>query len=273
MAVNATGGGGGGSPTTCQSTWSCTGWSSCSNNLESRTCTDLNHCSGAIRPEETRTCSVAGGSDEEPQLVEPTTPPPGIYGAGSLIRTPDSSAFYYIGTDYKKYVFPDEKTFFTWFADFDIVQWVPVAELDKYGIGGTMTYRGGTYLVKTPDTNKVYAVEGRGRLYWIADEATAVRLYGSNWAARVRDVIPGYFASTYTNTNEVLTGYPNGTILKYQNEFYLVVNRSSIRKVTADGLRVNRFLDSLAVEVSSLANYSLRSDDISAKEVNYYYLR
>ena len=42
---------------TCIPNWSCTPWSPCINNTQTRTCTDLNQCPNATPPIQTRTCT------------------------------------------------------------------------------------------------------------------------------------------------------------------------------------------------------------------------
>jgi len=43
---------------TCSVKWSCSNWSACTNNQQSRTCTDLNSCAGAIAPSLTQWCQT-----------------------------------------------------------------------------------------------------------------------------------------------------------------------------------------------------------------------
>jgi fibronectin type 3 domain-containing protein len=56
------GGGGGGGSTTkkeCKEEWSCSGWYSCINNIQARTCVDINNCRTNInKPKETRACGA-----------------------------------------------------------------------------------------------------------------------------------------------------------------------------------------------------------------------
>ncbi|RLG12597.1 hypothetical protein DRN73_01930 [Candidatus Pacearchaeota archaeon] len=63
------GGGGGGS--TCIENWSCSNWSICINNLQSRTCNDLNNC-GTIKnkPNETQNCSSSYTSNHKKKTRE-----------------------------------------------------------------------------------------------------------------------------------------------------------------------------------------------------------
>jgi len=262
----------------CQPDWTCGDWSSCDKDgQQTRVCADNKKCVGDIfQPIMIQPCGSTGnevGGSDEPPIVPPVGNSPGNYFAGDLLRTPSSEAVYYIGSDYKKYVFPDAKTYYSWFANFDPVIWVTVEELDKYDIGGTMTYKPGTYMVKTVDTNKVYVVEGRGRLYKIPDEKTAASLYGANWAKQVRDVIPGYFASTYTQTGEVLSDYPKNTLLKYGSTYYLYLGANKVRKFSGDGLVINNFNPQLAVTIKSIAKYVVQLPEITQQEASFYFLR
>ena len=53
------------------------------------------------------------------------------------------------------------------------------AQLAAYAIGGNVTYRPGTRLVKIQSDPKVYAVDAHGVLRWVKTEAAAIALYGS----------------------------------------------------------------------------------------------
>jgi len=57
-------------PEICQEDWQCTDWSICSNQLQTRTCTDTNDCgTEEEKPGESRECDVVGGSEEEPEII------------------------------------------------------------------------------------------------------------------------------------------------------------------------------------------------------------
>lgn len=113
---------------------------------------------------------------------------------GSLIKA-SGPAVYYCGNDGKRYVFPTEKTFKTWYSDFSAVQTVSDTVLSTLPIGGNATYRPGVRLVKITTDPKVYAVDAGGLLRWLASESVAVQLYGSNWAKMVDDVPDAYFTN------------------------------------------------------------------------------
>ena len=105
---------------------------------------------------------------------------------GDLETTADS-AVYYVGSDGKRYAFPNAQTFFTWYADFATVKIVTAAELAALPLGGNVTYRPGTRLVKIVSDPKVYAVAAGGALRWLQSESVAADLYGATWAANEDD--------------------------------------------------------------------------------------
>jgi hypothetical protein len=117
--------------------------------------------------------------------------------SGSLIKA-SGPAVYYYGTDGKRYVFPNEATFKTWYADFSTVKTISDAELAAILIGGNVTYRPGVRLVKVTTDPKVYAVDAGGTLRHVASEAVAIGLYGSAWAKSVDDVPDPFFVNYKT---------------------------------------------------------------------------
>lgn len=126
----------------------------------------------------------------EPDPDEPPPPPPCI--AGTRIKGPTTAAVYYCGKDAKRYVFPDQHTYFSWYADFKGVVTVTADALAKAPIGGNVTYKPGS-LVKIQTDPKVYVVSKGGLLRWVPDEATAIAHFGTNWAKLVRDVPVVFF--------------------------------------------------------------------------------
>src|SRR3989339_594641 len=136
--------------------------------------------------------------------------------AGDLIKMDGLSSVYYLGADGKRYVFPNEATYFSWYSDFSGVVTVPQSELESYPLGANVTMRAGTKLVKITTNPKVYAVEPGGNLRPIPDETTAAALWGANWNQRIVDVPDAFFTNYTTLTNEVsATAYPAGSLVKY----------------------------------------------------------
>ncbi len=114
--------------------------------------------------------------------------------SGDLIKA-SLPAVYYYGADGSRYVFPDEKTYMTWYSDFSTVKTITDGELAAIPIGGNVTYRPGTKMVKITTDPKVYAVAANGTLRWVETESIANSLYGSDWASMVQDVSDPFFVN------------------------------------------------------------------------------
>lgn len=122
--------------------------------------------------------------------------------AGSLIRGQSLSAVYYYAKDGFRYVFPNDKTYFTWYENFDNVEWLTDADLGKIQIGGNVTYRPGVKMIKINSDPKTYAVSQNGNLHWVSTEAAAIALYGADWNKKIDDVPDGFF-SNYTMSTDI----------------------------------------------------------------------
>ncbi len=112
--------------------------------------------------------------------------------AASALIKGSSPAVYYVDEG-KRYVFPNEKVYFSWYADFSDVRTVSDDELASYLIGGNVTYKPGSRLVKLQSDPRVFAVGAGGRLRWLASEEAARGLYGSDWNKKVDDLSDAFF--------------------------------------------------------------------------------
>ncbi len=165
--------------------------------------------------------------------------------AGDLIKMDGLSSVYYLGADNKRYVFPNEQTYFSWYGDFSAVVTIPQSELESYSLAANVTIRPGTKLVKITTDPKVYAVESDGTLLHVPDEATAIALYGDNWAQRVIDV-PDAFFTNYTVSTETVsaTAYPEGSLIKTADAsaVYYIDATGNARQITTEAaFTSNRF--------------------------------
>jgi len=115
--------------------------------------------------------------------------------SGDLIRGESFSAVYYMGADGYRYVFPNDRTFFTWYDDFDDVRWISDADLATVQIGGNVTYKPGVKMIKINTDPKTYAVSEGGVLRHVGSEDLAVSLYGSSWNTMIDDVADGFFTN------------------------------------------------------------------------------
>lgn len=210
-------------------------------------------------------------------LLAPLSASAAIPGAGSLVKltcparadvNDPCRAVYYLATNGKRYVFPNQKAYNTWHKDFSGVVNLTFDELSSIGIGGNVVYRAGTRLVKITTDKNVYAVEPGGKLRKVPSEAVAAELYGSSWAQRVDDV-PDAFFTNYSIQSDVVSGkFPAGSLVKTAaSSDVWYVDSTTKRKVTADGLTANRFNNNFvittAVDFSSLT----AGTDLATSEV------
>lgn len=112
-----------------------------------------------------------------------------------LIRGQSYTAVYYYGADGFRYVFPNDKAYFTWYKDFSTVKWVSDADLTKIQIGGNVTYKPGVKMIKINSDPRVYVVAKGGLIRAVGSEAIAKALYGATWNKQIDDVADGFFTN------------------------------------------------------------------------------
>lgn len=115
--------------------------------------------------------------------------------SGSLIKSASSTAVYYCGADSKRYVFPNDKIYFSWYADFKKVTTITVDQLAAVPLGGNVTYRPGIKMVKIESLPNVYAIQKGGVLRWVQSPEIASALYGTDWKKKVDDISDAFFGS------------------------------------------------------------------------------
>lgn len=114
---------------------------------------------------------------------------------GDLIRGQSFTAVYYYGADGFRYVFPNDKTYFTWYKNFDSVKWVTDSDLTKIQIGGNVTYKPGARMIKINSDPRVYVISKGGLIRAIGSEEVAKALYGAKWNKQIDDVADGFFTN------------------------------------------------------------------------------
>ena len=115
--------------------------------------------------------------------------------SGSLIKNKTMSVVYYCGANGKRYGFPNENIYFSWYDDFDDVIEISDEALANIPLGGNVTYRPGVRMVKLESIPNVYLVEQGGLLRWIQSPSLATQLYGTNWAKNVHDLSDALFTN------------------------------------------------------------------------------
>jgi hypothetical protein len=131
---------------------------------------------------------------------------------GDLIKMDGLSSVYYLKGG-KRYVFPNEQTYFSWYSDWSGVKTVSASELQSYPLTANVVTRPGTDLVKITTDPTVYAVEPGGVLRSIVSEANAINLYGANWASMVRDVADSFFVNYSVGAPLTVGVFPVGTLV------------------------------------------------------------
>lgn len=188
--------------------------------------------------------------------------------AGDLIKA-SGAAVYYYASNGKRYVFPNQPTYKTWYADFSGVKTISDSQLASIMIGGNIVYRPGTRLVKITTDPKVYAVGPGGKLYWVQDEATAVKLYGSNWSQRIDDVSDAFFTNYMQTGMNVGDRHPDGQFIHYLSapeKKYLVWEGKKRMVTSTDAQNANRLRDEFLVALTDDVTYP-NGADLSSGEM------
>ena len=176
--------------------------------------------------------------------------------AGDLIKA-SGAAVYYYGDDGKRYVFPTESTYMSWYGDFSAVKTITDAELAAIAIGGNATVRPGTKLVKINTDPKTYAVSTGGVLRHVDSEARAITLYGDGWNQRIID-IPESFWVNYSTGDAVSSDvHPDGALVKYADASTVYLVEGGLKRaITGDAFTANRFKDADIVTIETSVSYS-----------------
>lgn len=113
----------------------------------------------------------------------------------NMLIKASTDAVYYCGADGKRYVFPNQRIYSTWFTDFSGVITITDAELANIPLGGNVNYRPGVKMVKIETDPKVYAVDRGGVLRHITTPEIATSMYGATWNKQVDDLSDAFFFS------------------------------------------------------------------------------
>ena len=191
--------------------------------------------------------------------------------SGDLIRGETFSAVYYMGADGFRYVFPNDKAYGTWYANFDAVKWITDEELAEIQIGGNVTYKPGVKMIKINTDPRVYVVAKGGTLHHVDDESTASALYGTNWNTKIDDVPDGFFSNyviddesagdvgfSATSATASVTGINDDKSLVAPEDIVITANGYSPIDVTIDAGQTVRFRN------SDTAKHTATADDLSS---------
>lgn len=108
--------------------------------------------------------------------------------SGRLVKAAGNAAVYLAAQDGKRYVFPNEGGFYTWYHGFGSVRVVAPQTLAAMPLGGDVLYRPGSRLLKAVSSAGVYAVGKDAAIHLISDESVARSVFGLDWKSRVDTV-------------------------------------------------------------------------------------
>src|SRR3989344_3453188 len=148
---------------------------------------------------------------------------------GKVVKIKGFPSLYYIGQDNKRYVFPNEKIYFSWYNDFSVVSEADQQDITNFPLAGNVQYKPGALLVKIQADPKVYAVSNNGVLRWVKTEDIAKKLYGDKWNLLVDDVPDAFFAN-YTvgtaigNTDQYDPAIEEDSVITINDNIYIKAN-------------------------------------------------
>lgn len=126
-----------------------------------------------------------------------------VFNPGSLIKA-SGQAVYYYAENGKRYVFPNEKTYFSWYQDFSDVVTIADSVLSTIPIGGNVTYRPGYKMVKITTDPRTYVVDRGAILRHVGSEQLAQTMYNINWKNQIDD-LPDAFFTNYRIGDPIVT--------------------------------------------------------------------
>src|SRR3989339_1867066 len=219
------------------------------------------------------TAESSSDSDTGEDADTAPTETPISLSVGDRIKSSLSTSVYFYGSDNKRHLFPNEKTYKSWYTDWTGVKIVPVSQLQGISLGHNVTIRPGTVLLKIETDPKVYAVEPTGLLRWVPTEARALALYGSNWNTQIIDV-PLIYWVDYTFGADLTTDqHPTGTLVQYTGttEVYYVQG-SEKRHFTGAAFEANKYQTKYIETIPETISYTNGTDiaGIETALVNIY---
>jgi len=117
--------------------------------------------------------------------------------SGRLVKSPEHPAVYLAARDGRRYTFPSEGQFYSWYEDFSPLSVIGATELAARPLGGNVLYRPGSRLLKTALSPAVYIVGENGILHWVTDAQVLEDVYGQGWQRHIA-VIPDSHLADYT---------------------------------------------------------------------------
>ncbi len=163
-----------------------------------------------------------------------------------LIKTEDSNTVYWY-SDGKRYVFPNEKTYKTWFDDYSGVNEISKERLSQIPLAENITYRPASRLVKIQTDPNVYVVGPNSYLHLLTDEDVARQLYGKDWNTLVDDLPITLFTNYKFGDPISEPFYVDGSVITYGNggSVYVIENGKKRQIMDENTMDINYFSNDL----------------------------
>ena len=183
---------------------------------------------------------------------------------GDLIKGSLSTVYY--AWDGERYTFPNEKTFSTWFADFDDVETISDGDLADIPLAGNIVYRSGTYMIKIDSDPKTYVVGADGAIQWVESEEVATDLFGSTWNTMIQDVPDVFFTDYSEGASLMEAALVEGMMIESDDVTYIYWG-GELHELSADGMDANGLMSEFILTDSSIdvSDYTT-GDDIDSED-------
>ncbi|NBS41345.1 hypothetical protein EBS80_01665 [bacterium] len=158
-------------------------------------------------------------------------------------NTTVDAAVYEIGADGNRHAFPSLAVYETWYHDFEDIAFIDADHLAEYQLGGNVTVRPGTKLVKIQSDPKVYAVGPDATLHWVTTEELAQGLYGNDWNTRVLDVPAGLWGNYAVGDPITTELHPDGAVGVREDGSVVYLGNDTIYTLGAGATRSLRIDD------------------------------
>ncbi|MFH1356764.1 MAG: PIN domain-containing protein [bacterium] len=138
--------------------------------------------------------------------VQTTTPIP-----GSILKGETLTCLYWYGSDGYRYTIANEDILRSWFPKSGlqpVINRVTDSDLADIALGGNITYRAGTRLIKIDSDSKIYTVGANGLIHWIQSDEVIAEIFGSRWR-ELLVVIP----------DALFTNYSIGDVIESEHDF------------------------------------------------------
>lgn len=176
--------------------------------------------------------------------------------AGDLIRGTSFSTVYFYGYDGSRYIFPNEKTYDTWFNGFSGVEMLSDAAVAAIPPAGNVVYRPGSRWIKIDTAAETYAVGRDGMIHWVETEEVATGLAGSDWNQNIDDVPDAFFDNYTEGVSLTEAEVWDGALYMEDGEYYVSWDGNAHMLTSAarsaNDLEDRFFLDGADIDASAL---------------------